>query len=114
MMIGRTAHALESRLPREGRSSTIPPDMRPPPKHLSCEPELIEKADRQAEIEGAGWKACQQCDVGGVWWRQRRSNPEKWDPFLCSDCRGYGWTYMLEHVKPQRLSVSQMAKRFDL
>lgn len=88
--------------------------MRNQPKHSSCDPELIRKADAQAEREGAGWNNCYQCDVQGVWWKEDKSAPSGWDSHLCSDCAGYGWTYLLETASPPRQSVPMMAQRYAL
>ena len=88
--------------------------MRHPPKHTSCDPLLVRKADEQAAREGAGWNNCIQCDPNGVWWQENRQDPSGWTAHLCDDCRGYGWVYLLENVRPTRQSVPMMAKRYDL
>jgi hypothetical protein len=87
--------------------------MRNPPKHPSCDPELILKADAQAEREGAGWNACRECDMQGLWWSESRREPSGWAARLCEDCAGYGWTYYVEGARPARQSVPRMAERFD-
>lgn len=88
--------------------------MRPPPKHHSCDPELVRKADEQAQRERAGWSTCRQCDTDGVWWQKSKADPNEWVSKLCADCAGYGWTYLLELARPERLSVPRMAERHDL
>ncbi len=88
--------------------------MRPPPKHTSCDAELIRKADEQATKEGAGWNTCHQCDPQGVWWKEDKKVPTGWRSTLCEDCAGYGWIYLLEGVRPASQSVPMMAQRYEL